>query len=99
MYDQSRTDEEATGTIFAWRGDEIVLFAEFNDAAWILARGWTFGDRLTDVRRWTFGTADALAAQVRRLAREATGNQSLAAEAAAAARAWAACEGGEAVRR
>lgn len=94
MNEHARTDGEATGTIFAWRGDEIVLFAELNGGAWILARGWTFGDRLTDVRRWTFRTADALAAQVRRLAREATGNQTLAAEAAAAARDWATHEGG-----
>ena len=93
MNEHARTDGEATGTIFAWRGDEIVLFAELNGGSWILARGWTFGDRLTDVRRWTFRTADALAAQVRRLAREATGNQALAAEAAAAARDWATQEG------
>ena len=92
MNDHARTGGEATGTIFAWRGDEVVLFAERNQEAWILARGWTFGDRLTDVRRWTFGTPTALVGQVRRLAREATGNQTLAAEAAAAALAWAAQE-------
>ena len=94
MNEHARTGGEATGTIFAWRGDEVVLFAERNQDAWILARGWKFGDRLTNVRRWTFGSATALAGQVRRLAREATGNQTLAAEAAAAALAWAAQETG-----
>ena len=89
MNEHARAGGEATGTLFAWRGDEVVLFAERNRDGWILARGWTFADRMTDVRRWTFGTAEALAAQVRRLAREATGNQTLAAEAAAAARDWA----------
>jgi hypothetical protein len=89
MNEQARTGGEATGTIFAWRGDEIVLFAERNGAAWVLARGWAFGDRLTDVRRWNFGSAEALAGQVRRLAREATGNQTIAAAAAAAALDWA----------
>jgi hypothetical protein len=93
MNDGTRLDQQATGTIYAWRGDEIVLFAERNDGAWILARGWLFGDRLTDVRRWTFGTAEALVGQVRRLARDATGNQTLAAEAAAAARDWTRREG------
>ena len=92
MNEHTRTDGEATGTIFAWRGDEVVLFAERSGDAWVLARGWSFGDRLTDVRRWSFGTAAGLAGQVRRLAREATGNQTIAAEAAAAALAWAAGE-------
>ena len=89
MNEHARTGEEATGTLFAWRGDEVVLFAERTAAAWVLARGWSGGDRLTDVRRWRFGTAAGLAGQVRRLAREATGNRTLAAEAAAAALAWA----------
>jgi hypothetical protein len=93
MNEHARTGGEATGTIFAWRGDEVVLFGERNGDAWILARGWSFGDRLIDVRRWTFDTAAGLARQVRRLAREATGNQAIAADAAASALAWADREG------
>ena len=89
MNEHTRTGGETTGTLFAWRGDEIVLFGERNGDAWILARGWVFGDRLVDVRRWTFGTPASLAGQVRRLAREATGNQTIAAAAAAAALDWA----------
>jgi hypothetical protein len=89
MSDPTRTGGQATGTLFAWRGDEVVLFAERNGDDWILARGWTFGDRLVDVRRWTFRTPESLAGQVRRLAREATGNQTIAAAAATAALEWA----------
>ena len=83
--------------IFAWRGDEVVLVADHSDGRWHLARSWAHGDRLVDVRRWSFATPEALAAQVRRLAREATGNVALAIEAAAAALAWGATPGEGAV--
>ena len=81
--------DPAAVPLFAWRGDEVVLFAEQAEGRWIVARGWLHGDRLVDVRRWFFPTPGALAGQIRRLAREATGNQTLAAGVAAAALAWA----------
>jgi hypothetical protein len=77
------------GGIFAWRGDEVVLLAEHTPEAFVLARGWAYGDRLVDIRRWSFSDATGLAGQVRRLAREATGNYHIAADAAGAALAWA----------
>ena len=86
----------ADGGLFAWRGDEVVLLAEHTPAAFVLARGWAYGDRLVDIRRWSFPAAAALAGQVRRLAREATGNQRIAAEAATAALVWAHAQEGTA---
>jgi hypothetical protein len=80
----------ALGGIFAWRGDEVVLLAERSADSWILARGWAYEDRLVHIRRWSFPTAGALAGQVRRLAREASGNQAVGAAASAAALEWAA---------
>lgn len=77
------------GGVFAWRGDEVVLLAEHTAGGYVLARGWAYGDRLVDIRRWSFPTPPMLAGQVRRLAREATGNQRIAAVAAAAALTWA----------
>jgi hypothetical protein len=79
----------ADGGIFAWRGDEVVLLAEYTSKAFVLARGWAYGDRLVDIRRWSFAEASGLVGQVRRLAREATGNYGIAADAAGAALAWA----------
>lgn len=84
----------ADGGLFAWRGDEVVLLAEYTPATFVLARGWAYGDRLVDVRRWSFPAAAALAGQVRRLAREATGNQRIAADAATVALAWARAQEG-----
>ncbi len=88
----------AEGVLFAWRGDEVVLLAEHTPAAFVLARGWAYGDRLVDIRRWSFPGAAALAGQVRRLVREATGNQRIAAEAATAALTWAQTQEGTAAR-
>ena len=79
----------AEGGIFAWRGDEVVLLAQHTPEAFVLARGWAYGDRLVDIRRWSFSEASGLVGQVRRLAREATGNHHIATEAAGAALAWA----------
>lgn len=79
----------ALGGIFAWRGDEVVLLAERSVDSWVLARGWAYEDRLVHIRRWSFPTAAALVGQVRRLAREATGNQAIGAAASAAALEWA----------
>lgn len=79
----------AEGDLFAWRGDEVVLLAQRTPLAFVLARGWAYDDRLVDIRRWSFPAPAALAGQVRRLAREATGNHRVAAAAATAALAWA----------
>jgi hypothetical protein len=86
---RSGVQMSASGEIFAWRGDEVVLLAEHTPEAFVLARGWAYGDRLVDIRRWSFSDAAGLAGQVRRLAREATGNSHIAADAAGAALAWA----------
>jgi hypothetical protein len=75
--------------LFAWRGAGIVLLCERAGENWVVARGWTHDDELTDVRRWTFPTQHRFAIQVSRLVREATGEESDAAEAQLAAREWA----------
>jgi len=82
-----------TDDLFAWRGGGIVLLVERADGPegerWVVARGWPSGDRLTDVRRWTFASPTRLAGQVRRLAGEATGDTAAAVDLAARALAWA----------
>lgn len=75
--------------MFAWRGDEVVLLAHWTPGGFILARGWAYDDRLVDIRRWSYPAPAALAGQIRRLTREATGNHRIAAEAATAALTWA----------
>jgi hypothetical protein len=75
--------------LFAWRGAGIVLICERAGDNWVVARGWTQDDELTDVRRWTFPTQHRFAIQVGRLVREATGEESDAAEAQLAVRDWA----------
>jgi hypothetical protein len=60
--------------LFAWTDGRVVLFVNHADAAWIVARGWRRGDRLTDVRRWTFDSERRATGQVRRLVGEATGD-------------------------
>ena len=80
----------AAADLFAWSGGGIVLLAERAGERWVVARGWRRDDRLTDVRRWSFAEARALAGQVRRLAREANGDASDARVAGTAALAWAA---------
>lgn len=76
------------GDLFAWKGGRIVLLGERDRDRWVLARGWQSGDRLSDVRRWSFADSRRFAGQVRRLADEATGDHRLAANAGADARAW-----------
>src|SRR4051812_37069725 len=61
-------------SLFAWRGAGIVLLAERDGANWVLARGWQSGDRLTEVRRWSFADTTRFVGQVRRLVLEATAN-------------------------
>ena len=60
--------------LFAWTDDRVVLFLDRTDDAWIVARGWRRGDRLTDVRRWTFASDLRATGQIRRLVAEATGD-------------------------
>ena len=79
--------------LFAWRGGTIVLLAERVAGRWVVARGWRQGDRLTDVRRWSFVSPRLLAGQVRRLAHEATGDATDARAAGSAALAWAEAAG------
>jgi hypothetical protein len=74
--------------LFAWSGGGIVLLGERAADRWVVARGWRHGDRLSDVRRWSFADPRAFAGQVRRLAREATGNPVAAAGAGTEAIAW-----------
>ena len=83
----------AAADLFVWSGGGIVLLAERAGERWVVARGWRRDDRLTDVRRWSFADPRALAGQVRRLAREATGDASIAHAAWAAALAWADADG------
>lgn len=75
--------------LFAWSGGGIVLLAERSAERWVLARGWRHGDRMGDVRRWSFADPRAFAGQVRRLVRDATGNPAVARQAAADGSAWA----------
>ena len=83
------TPDDHNGDLFGWRGDDVVLLAEQVGETWVVARSWAQGDRLIDVRRWTFRTPRALAVQMQRLAREATGNVTEAAAVATAVLAWA----------
>ncbi len=76
--------------LFGWRGGGVVLLGELTGDRWIVARGWLGRDQLTDVRRWSFDNPRAFSGQIRRLAREATGDSRAAAAAAAAATDWAA---------
>jgi len=73
----SQSDE-----LFAWTDGRVVLFVDHSEAVWIVARGWRRGDRMTDVRRWTFESERRATGQIRRLVGEATGDP-FAADAAA----------------
>jgi hypothetical protein len=77
-----------SAALFAWRGGEIVLIGEQSDERWYLARGWRSGDRLTDVRRWSFASGERFVTQVRRLVWEAAPDPARADRAAAAAAEW-----------
>lgn len=74
--------------LFAWKGSGIVLLCERISDSWVVARGWTIGDELTDVRRWIFPTYNRFVIHIGRLVREATGEETLAIEAQLAAREW-----------
>jgi hypothetical protein len=75
--------------LFAWKGAGIVLLCERAGDNWVVARGWTVEDALSDVRRWTFPTYNRFIIQIGRLVREATGEEADAIEAQLAARDWA----------
>ncbi len=86
---ESRCPDPDPTDLFAWQGGTVVLFAEWSAGRWTLARGWRQGDRLSDVRRWSFASPRLLAGQVRRLAHEATDEPTVARAAGAWALAWA----------
>lgn len=75
--------------LFAWRGGDVLLLGERTGEHWVVARGWRHADRLSDVRRWFFADRRAFAGQIRRLARDATGDATAAQRAGSAAAAWA----------
>ncbi len=74
--------------LFAWRGGEIVLLGEQDGDRWYLSRGWKCGDRLTDVRRWSFANSARFVTQVRRLVWDVAPDPFRANQAAAAAADW-----------
>ncbi len=90
MSSEQARDTDKQEAIFAWRGDRVVLLVERAESSWVVARGWRRGDRLVDIRRWSFSSPQLLAGQVRRLVREATGNHRDADATATALLAWAA---------
>src|ERR687891_1179800 len=79
----------ATGNLFMWRGNGIVLIGTRDEGRWVLARAWLHGDRLEHVRRWSFTQPIPYSGQVRRLIMEANGNFFLARDEAHRALAWA----------
>ncbi|MCC7022250.1 MAG: hypothetical protein IT338_05460 [Thermomicrobiales bacterium] len=94
MYDSTinpaaTTLDTATATpLFMWHGFGIVLIGEREGDRWILARGWSRGDRLEAIRRWSFAQPMLFAAQVRRLVREAGANDSHARDEGLRSLAW-----------
>lgn len=63
-----------TPEMLMWRGGNVVLFLEYHEERWIVARGWLSGDELRHIRRWFFGQPAAAIGQVRRLVRDAGGD-------------------------
>jgi hypothetical protein len=78
----------ATDELFAWSGRGIVLLGELSEGRWIVARGWREGDRLTDVRRWSFAESQTFTRQFRRLTFDATDDVGLASLVGEAASDW-----------
>lgn len=74
MADPDRIDALDDPDLLAWRGRGIVIlvFPESRPGTWVVTRGWRHGDRLTDVRRWTFPTRLAASRQMGRLVRDAS---------------------------
>ncbi len=79
---------ETAEALFLWRGAGVILFGERQGDRWILARGWLHGDRLQDVRRWSFSQPIPFTGQVRRLILEACGDFSHARDEGHRALAW-----------
>jgi hypothetical protein len=77
-----------TDDLFAWFGRHIVLIGEASQGRWIVARGWRQGDRLTDVRRWSFVEPCLFVRQFRRLSAEATEDAAVGRAVGALARDW-----------
>ena len=78
-----------TAPLFMWRGAGIVLFGEYQDGRWVLARGWLAGDRLEHVRRWSFAQPIPFSGQVRRLVMDALDDFAVAREEGFRALTWA----------
>lgn len=64
--------------LLAWTEGSVVLFAQYANDQWQLARGWRRADCLTDVRRWSFDCPARFAGQFRRLVFEIAGDPGLA---------------------
>jgi hypothetical protein len=84
----SESEIAVSEALFAWRGGEIVLLGEQDGDRWYLSRGWRSGDRLTDVRRWSFANPERFVTQVRRLVWDAAPDPYRADQAAVAAAEW-----------
>ncbi len=77
------------GSLFMWRGNDIVLIGTREEDRWVLARAWLEDDQLQHVRRWSFRQPIPYSGQVRRLIMEASGNFLLARDEGLRALAWA----------
>jgi hypothetical protein len=86
--ERSQTSFACEPPLFTWRGAEIVLFGIREADRFILARGWLQGDRLTDIRRWSFSDPVRFSGQVRRLVAETSVAPCEATAAGIGARAW-----------
>jgi hypothetical protein len=75
--------------LLAWTEGGIVLFAQFAEERWQLARGWRRADCLTDIRLWSFDCPERFAGQVRRLVYEIAGESGVAERMSAVAGDWA----------
>src|SRR5829696_4625813 len=80
---------DATGGLFMWQGNGIVLIGAREEGRWVLSRAWLQGDRLEHVRRWSFTQPIPYSGHVRRLIMEANGNFRLARDEGLRALAWA----------
>lgn len=74
--------------LFGWSDGRVLIFVDHVEHVWVVARGWRRGDRLSDVRRWTFDSERRATGQLRRLVEEATGDTAAAAAASSDLAAW-----------
>lgn len=82
------TQPDPADALFSWSGRRVVIFVEPGEGGWTLSRGWRSGDRLVDVRRWTFDSSRRVAGQMRRLVFEATGDRKTADAVAGELKVW-----------